>query len=122
MEEEKRKKEAEQRKQESRKARSAASKRKQSKARRQSKSKYSPRKVSARSKRVVQETSPATETEDSEGTTDDGVCEECGGCYKDESVRVRKTWIGCDNCERWFHYTCIGLSEIPPGHWSCQYC
>ena len=121
-EEEKRKKEAEQKKQESRKARSAASKRKQSKARRQSKGKYSPRKVSARSKRVVQETSPATETEDSEGTTDDGVCEECGGCYKDESVRVRKTWIGCDNCERWFHYTCIGLSEIPPGHWSCQYC
>ena len=88
----------------------------------QSEGKYSPRKVSARAKWVVQETPPATETEDSERTTDDGVCKECGGCYKDESVGVRKTWIGCDNCERWFHYTCFGLSEIPPGHGSCQYC
>ena len=124
MEEEKKKKEAEQKKKESRKAKSSGPKRQQSKARRKSKSKYSPSKIShaARSKHVVQETPP--ETEDSEGssTTDDGVCEECGGCYKDESARVRKTWIGCDNCERWFHYTCLGLSEIPRGHWSCQYC
>ena len=35
---------------------------------------------------MVQETPSGTETEDSEGsgTTNDGLCEECGGCYNDE--------------------------------------
>ena len=57
-----------------------------------------------------------------EDTEDDGVCEECGGCFKDDSKSVRSSWMGCDNCDRWFHYQCLDLTSIPDGFWSCKYC
>ena len=50
-------------------------------------------------------------------TDDDGVCAECGGCYKDDDRATRKCWMGCDSCERWFHCTCqcVSLREVPEG-------
>ena len=55
-------------------------------------------------------------------TEDDGVCEECGGCFKDDSKSARSSWMGCDTCDRWFHYQCLDLTSIPDGVWSCKYC
>ena len=53
--------------------------------------------------------SSSTET-DVSSTDDDGVCAECGGCYKDDDRATRKCWMGCDSCERWFHCTCQCVS------------
>lgn len=61
-------------------------------------------------------TSPTTSTDD------EGICEECGGSYKDDDKSTRRCWMGCDTCDRWFHCHCIGLRVVPKGHWSCKYC
>ena len=61
-------------------------------------------------------------TESDESTDDTGMCEECGGVYKDDDHDVRKSWMGCDTCDRWFHCRCVGLTRIPKGFWSCKYC
>ena len=70
--------------------------------------------------------SPIVSSSSSEGevssTDDDGCCEECGGCYKDDDRATRKCWIGCDLCQRWFHCSCVGLRAVPKGFWSCKYC
>lgn len=72
----------------------------------------------SRSRRTL--TKPPSRPDTSED--DDGVCEECGRCYKDDKKEIRKYWIGCDTCERWFHCNCVGLCDIPKGFWSCKYC
>ena len=93
--------------------------------------KYTPSKV--RSRRAVKSKLPVVvpssspeNTSDStadESTTDDtGMCEECGRVYKDDNHSIRKSWMGCDSCDRWFHYHCVGLTRIPKGFWSCKYC
>ena len=72
---------------------------------------------------VVPSPSPDISSDSTELSTEDtGVCEECGGCYQDDSRAERKTWMGCDSCDRWFHSGCLGLSKIPDGYWSCCYC
>jgi hypothetical protein len=53
---------------------------------------------------------------------DDGICEECGRAYADDTEKEKVKWMGCDTCERWFHYDCLNLSKIPTGFWSCAYC
>ena len=55
---------------------------------------------------------------------DTGVCEQCGAVYADadDSEAVKKKWMGCDNCSRWYHYDCLGLTSIPTGYWSCDLC
>ena len=40
-------------------------------------------------------------------------CQQCGGYYKTEDKSRQQDWIGCDSCWRWYHYTCVGLEEIP---------
>ena len=55
-------------------------------------------------------------------SSSDGVCEECAAAYKDDNMKMRKCWLGCDSCDRWFHYQCVGLRSIPKGYWSCKYC
>lgn len=61
--------------------------------------------------------------EKSNGSEDDtGVCEECGIIYEDDSREGKEKWIGCDNCPRWYHYDCVGLTSIPSGFWSCDFC
>ena len=70
--------------------------------------------------------SPVTSSSSSEAevssTDDDGCCEECGGCYKDDDQATRKCWMGCDSCERWFHCSCVGLRAVPKRFWSCKFC
>ena len=30
--------------------------------------------------------------------------------------------IACDNCDRWLHLECAGLSSVPSGDWFCLNC
>ena len=66
--------------------------------------------------------SDLSEEETISSEEDDGVCEECAACYKDDEKMKRKCWMGCDTCDRWFHYQCVGFSSIPDSYWSCKYC
>lgn len=49
-------------------------------------------------------------------------CQECHERFMDNDDEAKQCWMGCDTCERWFHYYCVGLGGIPDGFWSCQYC
>ena len=61
-------------------------------------------------------TSPTTSTDD------EGICEKCGGSFKDDDKSTRRCWMAFDTCDRWFHCHYIGLHVVPKGHWSCKYC
>ena len=66
--------------------------------------------------------SPVPAEDSDSSSTDDGICEECGGCYCDDSKEQKACLMGCDTCELWYHYQCVGLSRIPEGFWSCHFC
>lgn len=42
------------------------------------------------------------------------------------TMKKRKVamWVGCDNCWRWYHFACAGLSVLPAeeDYWSCPKC
>ena len=57
-----------------------------------------------------------------ESATDDKVsCESCGKPY---TVDEADSWIGCDNCESWWHYWCAGLPHMLAAEddWMCNNC
>ena len=70
-------------------------------------------------KRVVTPSPKHTSDSATDELTDDtGVCEECG-----DKRSARKSWIGCDSYDTWFHYQCtLSLSGMPKGFWCCKYC
>lgn len=39
----------------------------------------------------------------------------CGICKSQYEEKTNKSemWIGCDECDSWFHWTCIGITEEP---------
>ena len=39
----------------------------------------------------------------------------CGVCHEQylEYTNVVERWIGCDRCDRWYHYSCVGLTSEP---------
>ena len=39
----------------------------------------------------------------------------CAVCHQEyqEFTESVENWIACDSCERWFHFTCIGIVEVP---------
>ena len=43
----------------------------------------------------------------------------CPYCGKDDNEDVLLLCDGCDVC---FHTYCIGLEDVPPGHWFCEGC
>ena len=43
----------------------------------------------------------------------------CLVCGDDENEEVL---LQCDGCDRYYHTYCIGLSEVPLGHWFCETC
>ena len=51
-------------------------------------------------------------TSELDGLEDDE-CEVCGGSYSGDSEKRKKAWIGCDGCDRWFHYWCAGYKRKP---------
>ncbi|KAK3915980.1 Transcriptional regulatory protein PHO23, partial [Frankliniella fusca] len=30
--------------------------------------------------------------------------------------------VGCDNCDKWFHLSCVNLKSLPEGEWFCSSC
>jgi len=39
-------------------------------------------------------------------------CGVCKGQYKDETD-IEENWIGCENCDSWFHWECVNLVDEP---------
>ena len=40
---------------------------------------------------------------------------QCGVCHApyQEFTDVEESWIGCDACDTWFHFTCLGITGAP---------
>ena len=61
-------------------------------------------------------------THTTQSATEDKVnCESCGQAY---TVDEAESWIGCDNCESWWHYWCAGLPHMLSAEddWMCDNC
>ena len=41
------------------------------------------------------------------------------GCKRPDTYQ---NMIACDNCDRWLHLECAGLSSVPSGDWFCLNC
>ena len=47
----------------------------------------------------------------------------CGICNKKYRKNDSDNWIGCDGeCNRWFHYKCVGVTDVPQEDWFCPDC
>ena len=46
----------------------------------------------------------------------------CPVCRKDDSDN--QPWIGCDLCDTWYHWLCVGIIREPPENqsWYCPRC
>ena len=53
--------------------------------------------------------------------TDDTYCEKCSEVYTEEEA---DSWIGCDNCDSWWHYWCADLCAMlsEKDEWLCEHC
>ncbi len=40
--------------------------------------------------------------------SDENKCRECEGLWEDEDEKQQKGWVGCDSCDKWYHFTCAG--------------
>ena len=38
---------------------------------------------------------------------EENICYVCGVTYTEEE------WVGCDECNRWLYYRCVGFNETP---------
>ena len=48
----------------------------------------------------------------------------CGACHQEYQYfteYVIEEWIGCDLCDRWYHFTCVGIVEVPDNY-ICDEC
>ena len=46
----------------------------------------------------------------------------CGEEYSERTDEIRY-WIGCDNCNKWFHYDCVGVDpNAVPESFICSDC
>ena len=48
-------------------------------------------------------------------------CGVCGGVYEEETNEI-EIWIGCEQCDSWFHATCLGLDSSDPEDYICDSC
>ena len=55
---------------------------------------------------------------------DEEICQGCQKKYDTDNEAEKSTWVGCDNCWRWYHFPCAGLSVLPAeeDYWSCPQC
>ena len=47
----------------------------------------------------------------------------CGVCQAvfEEETEESDMWIGCEECDTWFHWTCVGIT-IEPDTYTCTTC
>jgi DNA-directed RNA polymerase subunit RPC12/RpoP len=47
----------------------------------------------------------------------------CGVCQAifEEETAESETWIGCEECDSWFHWTCVGIT-VEPDIYTCTTC
>src|ERR1700749_1474509 len=43
----------------------------------------------------------------------------CQACGEDDNEDVL---MYCDGCQKMWHTYCVGLQEVPYGHWFCDHC
>ena len=80
------------------------------------------KKKGKQSQRCTSSRRAQTSKSTSEGAGEDDVsCEGCGQPYR---VDEADSWIGCDNCESWWHYWCAGLHSMlsAQDEWMCDNC
>ena len=51
----------------------------------------------------------------------DGICPQC---KKPDDGSPMIGWIQCDDCDGWYHWVCVGISQKPSDNedWFCQKC
>lgn len=50
---------------------------------------------------------------------------QCGVCHTLQAfTQAEEKWIGCDNCDSWYRFTCVGIcdSTIPEVYYLCSDC
>ena len=58
------------------------------------------------------------------------ICPVCGCNYDDDVAQfndhgiTNPAWVGCDECDRWFHFKCVDLTVAPAedDEWECPTC
>ena len=61
---------------------------------------------------------------DSQHDEHESECQKCKTSCEVDEEKQQATWIGCDNCWRWYHYQCAGLHVKPAedDYWCCPFC
>ena len=49
-------------------------------------------------------------------------CQDCKSCQKCGHPHDEERMMFCDKCDRGYHTYCVGLADIPQGHWVCSLC
>lgn len=75
------------------------------------------KKTAGKKKTTKTRKSSDTGLEDSE--TEAVYCSKCEELYTDSEAG---DWIGCDECDSWWHYWCAGLDRMltEDDHWTCE--
>ena len=47
-------------------------------------------------------------------------CGVCGSVYEDETDEI-ESWIACDKCSTWFHWSCVNIT-LEPSSFVCSHC
>ena len=75
-----------------------------------------------KTKKKGRTTEKATAQQESESSDPDKVyCGSCGQLYTDAESNY---WVGCDTCDSWWHYWCVGFTSMPSEEeeWVCEFC
>ena len=85
------------------------------KAEEQKARKAAAKKARAKKSSTKQKTSTSTCSDDT------ATCGKCGQIYTEDEA---EDWIGCDECESWWHYWCAGLDKMlsEEEEWLCDFC
>ena len=74
----------------------------------------------AESRRQKKKATPTSKTKTAGTRESDYQCGVCSIPYQ-EFTGTSEQWIGCDKCDTWYHFTCIGIS-VAPAVFLCREC
>lgn len=71
-------------------------------------------------KEIVKKKHPKSDSKSNTESDVVWVCPVCSVAYVDGSADM----VGCDNCQNWFHFACVGMLQPPPENqdWFCMNC